>query len=33
MTVMEATAEQLFTPERYIEAVLGSGVDLAEAVP
>jgi multicomponent K+:H+ antiporter subunit D len=33
LTAMEATAEQLFTPERYIEAVLGSGVHVAEAAP
>ena len=33
MTAMDATARQLFTPQRYIEAVLGSGVDVAKAVP
>ena len=33
MSAMEATALQLFTPERYIEAVLGSGVRVAEAMP
>ncbi|MGD9512196.1 MAG: monovalent cation/H+ antiporter subunit D [Geminicoccaceae bacterium] len=33
LTAMEATAEQLFTPERYIEAVLGSGVLVAGATP
>ena len=30
MTAMDATARQLFTPQRYIEAVLGSGVDVGE---
>ena len=33
MSAMEATALQLFTPQRYIEAVLGGGVHVAEAVP
>ena len=33
MSAMEATALQLFTPERYIEAVLGSGVRVAGAMP
>ena len=33
MSAMDATARQLFTPQRYIEAVLGSGVDVAKAVP
>ena len=33
MSAMEATALQLFSPERYIEAVLGSGVDVAGAMP
>jgi multicomponent K+:H+ antiporter subunit D len=33
MSVMDATARQLFTPQRYIEAVLGSGVDVAKAAP
>ena len=32
MTAMDATAQQLFTPQRYIEAVLGSGVELARAL-
>ena len=31
MSAMDATAHQLFTPQRYIEAVLGSGVDVAKA--
>jgi hypothetical protein len=30
---MDATARQLFTPQRYIEAVLGSRVDLAGTLP
>ena len=33
MRVMDATARQLYTPARYIEAVLGSGVDLAGTQP
>ena len=33
MSVMDATARQLFTPERYVEAVLGAGVDLAGVAP
>ncbi len=33
MSAMDATAHQLFAPERYIEAVLGSGVDLAGVTP
>jgi multicomponent K+:H+ antiporter subunit D len=33
MSAMDATARQLFAPERYIEAVLGSGVDLAGVTP
>ena len=33
MTAMDATARQLFTPQRYIEAVLGSGVGVAGAAP
>jgi len=33
MNVMEATATQLFAPDRYIDAVLGSGVVLARALP
>ena len=33
MTAMDATARQLFTPQRYIEAVLGSGVDVARVAP
>jgi multicomponent K+:H+ antiporter subunit D len=33
MTATDATARQLFTPQRYIEAVLGSRVDLAGTLP
>ena len=33
MGAMDATAQQLFAPQRYIEAVLGSRTDLAAAQP
>ena len=33
ISAMDATARQLFTPQRYIEAVLGSGVDVAKVAP
>jgi multicomponent K+:H+ antiporter subunit D len=33
MSAMDATAHQLFTPARYIEAVLGNGVELARSAP
>ena len=33
MAAMDATARQLFAPQRYIEAVLGSRVDIAGIPP